>query len=145
MKMYEKLGVGAGKYVTEEDEKTAKHVYANFEAYKREHGDVESLVPLWKFLLLDVEYMRHDAFTWDRGLLVNTPDGKVGMTSGWDKIGMCSSAYAVAVDTAAGTLHYSADKLSKAEIPPGVLEYVKSTLKPVVQAKVNEASNEGGE
>ena len=139
-KMYELLGVAANsRYPTKEGMERARHVYEN---YVERLG--EDAVPFEEFLLTDVGYMRYDSFTWDKGILVKTPDGRIGMTCGWSLVGFSASRYEVTLRTARGEVCYTADKIAKADIPPEVLEYVKSTLKPVVQAKVDEAFAGGG-
>lgn len=141
-KMCQFLGLSENcSYPTKEWLEHARHVYGN---YAKRRG--EDAVSFAEFLLTDVGYMGYDSFTWDEGVLVKTPDGRIGMTCGWSLCGFSSTRFEVTVRVAGGEVCYKSDQLEKAEIPPEVLEYVKSTLKPVVQAKVDEAfAGEGGE
>lgn len=139
-KMYQLLGI-RGRHPAKDEMEHARHVYEN---YAERRG--EDAVSFAEFLLTDVGYERYDAFTWDKGILVKTPDGQIGMTCGWSFCGFSNTHFETTVSTAKGEKCYESDQLEKAEIPPEVLEYVKSTLKPVVQAKVDEAfAGEGGE
>lgn len=144
MRMFEKLKIN-GKYADKDDMNRAQVVYDRFAAYWRKTGasacDMRSLA---QFLLEDVDCERLDSFMWDKGQLVNTSDGKLGVTAGWGwaATGLSSSHFAVKVDTADGVKLYTADALSKADVPPAVLEYVKSTLQGKVHDKVDEAFKE---
>lgn len=98
-----------------------------------------------EFLLQDVDYECCDCFVWPKGELVKTNDGAIGVTMGWDKIpktGRSSTIFAVVVKTAKGVCYYQPDELQKADIPPEVLEYVKSTFQDKVHGKVDEAFKE---
>lgn len=141
-KMYQLLGVARNsRHPSKEELERARHVYGNY--VERRGEDAVSFV---EFLLTDVGYERYDSFTWDKGILVKAPDGRIGMTCGWSLVGFSASHFEVTLRMAGGEVCYTADQLVKADIPPEVLEYVKSTLKPVVQAKVDEAfAGEGGE
>lgn len=141
--MFEKLKIN-GKYADKDDMNRAQVVYNRYVEYWNECGaDKKCMRSLAQFLIEDVDYERLDSFLWDKGQLVNTPDGKLGMTAGWDWDNWsCPSHYAVKVDTADGTKRYTADRLSKADVPPAVLEYVKSTLQGKVHDKVDEAFKE---
>ena len=143
MKMYEYLGVARNNSCPTDDEmKCAHHVYQNYVAqYRKSCGD-GSKPPMTfaRFLLTDTGYDGYDAFTWDEGILVKAKAaGTLGLTCGWTRVGFSSSHYEVSVRTARGVLCYKPDEIEPADIPPEVLEYVKSTLKPAVQAKVDEA------
>ena len=119
-------------------------VYNRYAEYWNECGaDKKIMRSLTQFLLEDTDYERLDSFLWDKGQLVNTPGGKIGVTTGWCwGNGLRSSHYFVKVDTADGVKFYTADTLSKADVPPAVLEYVKSTLQGKVHDKVDEAFKE---
>jgi len=149
MRMFEKLHVGTyTKYVTEGELKHAQEVYDRYVRYWDEGGyDKHSMHSLAEFLLEDVDYVRLDSFIWDKGQLVRTSDGKIGITTGWNWVGCgCSkSHFAVKVKTAAGEESYTADKLEKADVPPEVLEYVKSTIQCKVHSKVDEAFGGDGD
>lgn len=138
MRMFEKLKVGTSfKYVTEDELKYANEVYSRYVGYANERRyKVRTLV---EFLLENVERDQLDSFIWDKGQLVKTSDGKLGVTTGWTRIGFGTSHYAVSVKTADGVKSYLADGLEKADVPPEVLEYVKSTLQDKVHDKVDEA------
>jgi len=138
MRMFEKLKVGTSyKYVTEDELKYANEVYSRYADYAKERGcKVRTLA---EFLLENVERDQLDSFIWDKGQLVKTSDGKLGMTTGWTRIGFGTSHFAVSVKTANGNVSYLADALTKADVPPEVLEYVKSTLQDKVHDKVDEA------
>lgn len=141
MRMFEKLHVGTyRKYVTDDELKRAQEVYGRYVRYWDESGcDKSRMRSLAQFLLEDVEHDQLDSFIWDRGQLVKTPDGKLGMTTGWTRVGFGTSHFAVSVKTSDGVKSYLADGLEKADVPPEVLEYVKSTLQDKVHDKVDEA------
>lgn len=138
MKMYEVLHVGTSyRHVTDDEIKYAQKVYDRYVADAKERGDnVRSLA---QFLLEDVDFDRLNSFIWDKGQLVKTSDGKIGVTTGWSRIGFNKVCYAVKVRTAGGEDSYPPDALEEADIPPEVLEYVKSTLQGKVHDKVDEA------
>lgn len=141
MKIYEKLGIGAGRYITKDEMNRAEAVYGRYLGFRESRHDDNPLT-LAEFLLQDVDYDRLDCFTWPKGELVKTKDGALGMTTGWATVGFASSHFEVAVKTARGELCYNADDLQKADVPPEVLEYVKSTLQDKVHGKVDEAFKE---
>ena len=147
MKMFEKLKVGTTyRYVTDDELKYAKEVYSRYVSFLKERygsdycsDDAHTPMSLAEFLLQDVDYLRLDSFMWDKGVLVRADSGAIGITVGWSEVGCFSTCYAVEVRTAHGTGTTYADKLDKADIPPEVLEYVKSTLQDKVHGKVDEA------
>ena len=142
MKMYEYLGIAKRfSYPAPDELIRADHVYQNYvRRYRKAYGDDASPVSFAVFLLTDVGYEGYDAFTWDEGVLVRVKaDGTIGLTCGWSLVGCTKSHYEVSVRTARGEVCYKPDAIEKADIPPEVLEYVKSTLRPAVQAKVDEA------
>lgn len=141
MKIYEKLGIGAGRYVTKDEMNRVEAVYGRYLEFRKSRHDDNPLT-LAEFLLQDVDYDRLDCFTWPKGELVKTKDGAIGMTAGWTLVGCTSTYFAVNVKTARGELAYNADDLQKADVPPEVLEYVKSTLQDKVHGKVDEAFKE---
>lgn len=139
MKMYEKMRVGTSyKHVSEDELKRANKVYERYAKYQRERG-VARVESLAEFLLEDVDFHRLDSFLWDKGRLVKTSDGQIGMTTGWGLAGVNRIYFVVHVKTAKGEKSYDADKLEDADVPPEVLEYVKSTLQDKVHGKVDEA------
>ena len=141
MRMFEKLHVGTSyKYVTDDELKRAQEVYDRYVRFWDESGsDKSRMRSLAQFLLEDVEHDQLDSFIWDKGQLVKTSDGKLGMTIGWTRIGFSKSHFAVSVKTADGNVSYLADALKKADVPPEVLEDVKATLQDKVHDKVDEA------
>ena len=141
MKIYEKLGIGAGRYVTKDEMNRAEAVYGRYHEFRESRQDY-SPISLAEFLLQDVDYDHLDCFTWPKGELVKTKDGAIGVTTGWSVVGFSSPHFAVSVKTARGELCYDADDLQKADVPPEVLEYVKSTLQDKVHGKVDEAFKE---
>ena len=141
MKIYEKLKIGAGRYVAKDEMDRAKAVYDRYREFCESRHD-DNPLSLAEFLLQDVDYDRLDCFTWPKGELVKTKDGAIGVTTGWSVVGCASTHFAVEVKTARGELSYDADGLQKAEVPPEVLEYVKSTLQDKVHGKVDEAFKE---
>lgn len=143
MKMFEVLKIGACyRYVTDDEIKHAQTVYDRYVAYWNESGcDKSRMRSLVQFLLEDIAYDHLDSFLWDKGQLVKTCDGKIGVTTGWSRVGFSAPHFAVSVKTANGTVSYPADGLTKADVPPEVLEYVKSTLQDKVHDKVDEAFN----
>ena len=141
MKIYEKLGIGAGRYVTKDEMNRAEAVYGRYLEFRESRHD-DSPMSLAEFLLQDVDYDRLDCFTWPKGELVKTKDGAIGMTTGWTLVGFSSPYFAVSVKTARGEVSYNADDLQKTDVPPEVLEYVKSTLQDKVHGKVDEAFKE---
>ena len=150
MKVFEKLNVGVGyAYVTDEQLAYAQKVYGRYVGFlKKRYGAnygndrLHTAVSLVEFLLQDVNHDRMDSFTMDEGVLVKTQDGSVGLTVGWDIVGFSHPHYAVSVKTSTGVHCYDVDSLAKANIPPEVLEYVKSTLQDKVHGKVDEAFKE---
>lgn len=149
MKMFEKLKVGTTwKYPTDDEIKRARKVYDRFEAclkdrYGDDYKENREYVPFEMFLLEDVDLRRLDAFEWEKGVLVRTKDGKIGMTNGWTLVGCNHYRWNVAVLLATGESSLEADEIVKSDIPPEVLEYVKSTLQDRVHGKVDEAFKEG--
>lgn len=140
MRMFEKLHVGTVyKYVTDDELKRAQEVYDRYAEHERGAGRGHKIRSLAAFLLEDVERDQLDSFIWDKGQLVKTSDGKLGVTTGWTRVGFGTSHFAVSVKTANGNVSYLADALTKADVPPEVLEYVKSTLQDKVHDKVDEA------
>ena len=140
MRMFEKLHVGTYyKYVTDDELKRAQEVYDRYVEHERGEGRSDKIRSFAAFLLEDVDYDQLDSFLWEKGQLVKTSDGKLGMTTGWTRIGFSKSHFAVSVKTADGNVSYLADALTKADVPPDVLEYVKSTLQDKVHDKVDEA------
>ena len=151
MKVFEKLGVGVGySYVPADQLAYAQKVYDRYVGFlKKRYGDRHgtdgnpTAVSLVEFLLQDVSYYRMDSFAMDEGVLVKTSSGAVGLTVGWDIVGFSHPHYEVAVKTSTGVHCYDVDSLAKADIPPEVLDYVKSTLQDKVHGKVDEAFEEG--
>ena len=150
MKVFEKLGVGVGySYVPAGHLAYAQKVYDRYVGFlKKRYGDRHgtdgnpTAVSLVEFLLQDVSYYRMDSFAMDAGVLVKTQDGAIGLTVGWDIAGCGDPHYAVSVKTSTGVHCFDVDSLVKADIPPEVLEYVKSTLQDKVHGKVDEAFKE---
>lgn len=150
MKVFEKLGVGVGySYVPADQLAYAQKVYDRYVGFlKKRYGDCYgtdgnlTAVSLVEFLLQDVSYYRMDSFAMDAGVLVKTQDGTIGLTVGWELVGLHAPHYAVSVKTAKGVKSFDVDSLEKADIPPEVLEYVKSTLQDKVHDKVDEAFKE---
>ena len=150
MKVFEKLGVGVGySYVPADQLAYAQKVYDRYVGFlKKRYGDRHgtdgnpTAVSLVEFLLQDVSYYRMDSFAMDAGVLVKTQDGTIGLTVGWELVGLHAPHYAVSVKTAKGVKSFDVDSLEKADIPPEVLEYVKSTLQDKVHDKVDEAFKE---
>lgn len=140
MRMFEKLHVGtAYRYATDDELKRAQEVYDRYVEHERGEGHGDKVRSFAEFLLEDVEHDHLESFLWDKGQLVKTQDGKLGMTTGWTRIGFSRSHFAVSVKTASGNVSYLADALTEADVPPEVLEYVKSTLQDKVHDKVDEA------
>lgn len=140
MKMHEKLMDMSGyTYMPEGYDKAALTVYDRYVDFVTERYDDPKPMSFVAFLFEDVEHRRLDAFEWPKGVLVKTKHGDIGVTTGWDIIGATSTTFAVKVRTAKGELDYAADGIARAEIPPEVLEYVKSTLQVKVHDKVDEA------
>jgi len=150
MKVYEKLNVGVNcSYVTDDQLAYARKVYDRYVGFLKErYGDsygkdrYHTAVSLAEFLLQDVSHDRMDSFMMDAGVLVKTQGGAIGLTVGWDISGFSHPHYDVLVKTATGVRCYDVDSLEKADIPPEVLEYVKSTLQDKVHGKVDEAFKE---
>jgi len=140
MKMHEKLMDMSGyAYLPEGYDQAALTVYNRYVDFETERYDAPKPMSFVAFLFEDVEYRRLDAFEWPKGVLVRTKHGDIGVTTGWDIIGMHSDTFAVKVRTTKGELNYTADQITRAEIPPEALEYVKSTLQVKVHDKVDEA------
>ena len=151
MKMFEKMNVGVQYgYVTDDQLAYAQKVYDRYvgflkECYGERYGKDKdhTAVSLVEFLLQDTSYNRLDSFIMDKGVLVKTGKGAIGLTLGWAIDGCRSQHYTVSVKTANGVHSYDVDTLEKDNIPPEVLEYVKSTLQDKVHGKVDEAFKEG--
>ena len=141
MKIYEKLKIGTGRYVTKYEMNRAEAVYGRYLEFRRSRHD-DNPMSMAEFLLQDVNYDHLDSFTWPKGELVKTTDGALGVTTGWNVVGFSCPYFAVSVKTAKGEFCYKADELQKADVPPEVLEYVKSTLQDKVHGKVDEAFKE---
>ena len=140
MKMHERLMNMSGySYLPEGYEQKALAVYNRYVDFVTERYDAPNPMSFVAFLFEDVEYKRLDAFEWPKGVLVKTKRGNIGVTTGWDIIGMNSTTFAVKVRTAEGEVCYTADGITRAEISPEVLEYVKSTLQVKLHDKVDEA------
>ena len=140
MKMFERLKVGtAYKYATDEELNRAQEVYDRYVEHERKGGHGDKVRSFVRFLLEDDDYDHLESFLWEKGQLVKTSDGKLGMTTGWTRSGFSMPHFAVSVKTANGDVSYLADALTKADVPPEVLEYVKSTLQDKVHDKVDEA------
>lgn len=150
MKMFEKMNVGTTDgYVTDDQLAYAQKVYDRYVGFlKKRYGHTygadryHTAVSLAEFLLRDVSHDRMDSFTMDEGVLVKTQDGAIGLTVGWDIVGFSHPHYEVKVKTATGAHCYDVVSLERADIPPEVLEYVKSTLQDKVHGKVDEAFKE---
>lgn len=142
MKVFEKLHVGTGSYVKKDEMNRAETVYRRYLEFRESRHD-DNPMTLAEFLLQDVDYYHCDCFTWPKGVLVKTKDGAIGVTTGWSVVGFTSTYYQVSVKTARGEICCDADDLQKADVPPEVLEYVKSTLQDKVHGKVDEAFKEG--
>lgn len=150
MKMFEKLKVGTTHcYVTDDELRYAEEVYNRYVGFLMERYDGDygtdrehTAMSLAEFLLQDADYSHLDSFMWDKGVLVKTRSGRLGLTTGWDKAGLSSFSYAVSVRTADGVGCLYHDDLEKADIPPEVLDYAKSALQDKVHGKVDEAFKE---
>ena len=150
MKIFEKMKVGTGYgHVTDAELACAKEVHGRYisflmELYGGEYGSDREHTPLslTEFLLQDTGYQHLDSFMWDKGVLVKTKTDRLGLTVGWTPIAPASRVFAVNVQTARGVDYFFPDSLEKAEIPPEVLDYVKSTLHVRVHVKVDEAFKE---
>ena len=148
MRMFEKLHVGtmSSGYVTRDELDHAKVIYDRYVGFMKEHygslygsGPDTTAVSLAEFLLQDEDFVHIDSFMMDKDVLVKTDTGKIGVTVGW-KVG--TGGFSVLVKTASGVAPYHYESLEIAEIPPEVLEYVKSTLQGRVHGKVDEAFDE---
>lgn len=150
MKMFERMGVGAAlKYMTNDELAEAKKVYGRYVDFlKGLYGDEYGIdsghtaMSPAKFLLQDVDYEHLDSFMWDKGVLVKTQSGLLGVTVGWYAARASHPTYAVRVRTANGVINSLSEDLKKADIPPEALDYVKSTLQNQVHNKVDEAFKE---
>lgn len=150
MKMFEKMNVGTtGGYVTDDQLAYAQRVYDRYVGFlKKRYGGsygadrYHTAVSMAEFLLQDVSHDRMDSFMMDAGVLVKTKGGAIGLTVGWDIVGFSHPHYEISVKTANGVRCYDVDSLEEADIPPEVLEYVKSTLQDKVHGKVDEAFKE---
>lgn len=126
----------------------AEVLYKRYLAYMHNrYGDDAKPLSLARFLLSNAKATGLDSFLWDVGVLVKVKAGKwtgsIGLTSGYTLVGCNTSYVRVCVRTSAGEKTFHADEIEEAEIPPEVLEYVKSTLKEQVHTKVDEAFGDG--
>lgn len=150
MKVFEKMKVGVRYcYVTDEELAYAREVHGRYvsflkELYGGKYGSdrKNTAVSLAEFLLQEVDYHHLDSFMWDKGVLVKTKSGLIGLTVGWTPITPGSDDFAVRVKTSRGVAYAFHGDLEKADIPPEVLDYVKSTLQNQVRNKVDEAFKE---
>jgi hypothetical protein len=85
MKIYEKLGIGTGSYVTKDEMNRAEAVYGRYLEFRESRHDDNPLT-LAEFLLQDVDYDRLDCFTWPKGELVKTKDG-YAVARNWHGVG----------------------------------------------------------
>ena len=150
MKMFEKMKIGTRvRHVTDSELADAKKVYGRYvdflkELYGDEYGieDAHTDMSLAEFLLQDIDYNYLDSFMWDKGVLVKTKSGLIGLTVGWTQINPGYNKFAVRVKTSRGVAYYLNDDREKAEVPPEVLDYAKSTLQDKVHGKIDEAFKE---
>lgn len=122
----------------------AKVLYQRYLTYMRNRYRADAKpIPFERFLLSDAKATGFDSFLWEVGVLVKVKSGEwtgsIGLTSGYTLVGCNASYIRICVRTSAGDKTFSADEIEKAEIPPEVLEYVKSTLRDQVHTKVDEA------
>ena len=150
MKMFEKMKIGTRvRHVTGSELADAKKVYGRYVGFLKElYGDeygidgAHTAMSLAEFLLQDIDYNYLDSFMWDKGVLVKTKSGLIGLTVGWTPVNTGSNSFAVSVKTSRGVAYFFNDDLEKAEVPPEVLDYVKSTLQDKVHGKIDEAFKE---
>jgi hypothetical protein len=126
----------------------AEVLYQRYLAYLHNcYGDDVKSLSFARFLLSDAKATGLDSFLWDVGVLVKVKAGKqagsIGLTVGYTLVGCNTSYIRVCVRTSAGEMTFSMDEIEKADIPPEVLDYVKSTLKDRVHTKVDEAFTDG--
>lgn len=142
MKMFEKLGIDMGCACPTHNEMTyANMIYGRYvDTLDKLCGPGHETKSLAEFLLCEVESFHMDSFMWGKDTLVKTKDGEIGITTGWSK---SFDEYKVLVRTASGGHSFYSDEIEETNIPPEVLEYVKSTLLDKVHDKVDEAFKEG--
>ena len=126
----------------------AEVLYQRYLAYMHNrYGDDAKPLPFARFLLSDAKATGLDSFVWDVGVLVKVKDGKwtgtIGLTTGYTLVGVNTSYIRVCVRISAGEMTFSANEIERADIPPEVLDYVKSTLRDQVHTKVDEAFVDG--
>lgn len=150
MKMFEKMRVGTTfGNVTKDELASAEKVYSRYVNFmKKLYGDeygvdgAHTALSLAEFLLQDVNWSNLASFMWEKNVPVKTKSGRFGITAGWSMPGVGIIDFRVNVKTTNGVEHFRPSELEKADIPPEVLDYVKSTLQNQVHNKVDEAFKE---
>ena len=122
----------------------ANRIYQRYVEFMNNRYEEPELISFARFLLSKANATGFDSFLWEEGTLVKVKSsGAVGLVVGYTIVGIHSTHIAVCVRISTGVTSFSAGQIEKAEIPPEVLEYVKSTLKDQVHTKVDEAFGDG--
>lgn len=124
--------------------KTANVIYDRYQKFMCSRYEKPEILTFARFLLSNAKVTGFDSFLWEEGTLVKVKSsGALGLVVGYTIVGVCSTSFAVSVRTSKGLSSCFSSEIVKAEIPPEVLEYVKSTLKDQVHTKVDEAFDDG--
>ena len=140
MRMFEKLGIARSYgYLTSDEEEAAKKVYKRYtDWYESYHGNTLNMKSILQFLFEDTNHLAVDVFLWEKGKLVKTNGGRIGLTVGWTEIGVCGKDFRVCVKTSSGEGTFKFDEIELADVPPEVVEYVKGEVIGLVEKQVDE-------
>ena len=121
-------------------DEVSKNVYSRYLEYmERGHPGREPLTFV-QFLLTRAVETGFNSFFWPKDTLVRcNKTGAIGIVTGWSDLGFSAPRVGLDIRTAHGEKGLFPEEVTRAEIPPEVLEYVASTLKDKVHGKVDEA------
>lgn len=140
MRMFERLGIVSGyEFLTDERERLAKNIYDKYvDWYKEYHHSSNGMKSFAQFLFMDLGCEAFDVFLWNRGVLVKTNDGKIGLTTGWTEASVTNHDLRVVVKTSNGACALKADEIHTAEVPYELIDYVKSEIMGLLEKQVDE-------
>ncbi len=140
MRMFEKLGIARSYgFLTDDEEEAAKKVYKRYtDWYKSYHGNTLNMKSILQFLFEDTNHLAVDVFLWEKGKLVKTREGKIGLTVGWTEVGLGCHDFRVCVQTSGGEGVFKSDEIELADVPPEVIEYVKGEVVGLIEKRADE-------
>ena len=122
----------------------ANRIYQRYVEFMNNRYEKPEMLTFARFLLSRAKATGFDSFLWSEGTLVKVKaGGAIGLVTGYTTVGVYAPHIAVCVRTSKGTSSFGATEIEKADIPPEVLDYVKSTLRDQVHTKVDEAFVDG--